>query len=176
MKKIYSAVFAVICLNCYQSASAATVEETLSIGTTISPVCSVTVDYKTDLSAHVVYDAVAVQQTESQFIHQYSDVIVKCSLGTPNVSVAMGLGLNDVLNVCEHPRRRMSDGNGHFLEYGLRVKNAQWSNWSCDPTHVQYPIFTSQMTQVIPAVLVIFGAQNVPKGNYSDTVDVIVTF
>jgi len=100
-------------------------------------------------------------------------VTVTCTTGASAV-VTLGLGANDSGGTAADPSRRLADGS-NFLNYTLwsdSGRSAEWGN-----TEATGKADTGTGTASAHTVWgTIHPAQNVPRGNYSDTVVATVTF
>ncbi len=106
-------------------------------------------------------------------------VSVVCTNGTSTARVTLSQGGNpEVGSSCSNPLRRMGNGRGGFLPYGIYQDVNRTLPWGCGSQNgVSLPTFGRTLT---PVNLTTFGTipagQPAVVGDYVDTVEVIVTF
>lgn len=103
-------------------------------------------------------------------------VSVRCTRGS-NAAIALNQGLNAATgSLCTSPLRQMADGGTNRLRYDIYSDSGRASAWGCDATNDVDQSFTS----LAPVTFTTYGripaGQDVPAGNYADTVTVTVTF
>jgi spore coat protein U-like protein len=108
-------------------------------------------------------------------LDQQGTVTVACTDGS-GFAITLGQGANaDTGSTDAVPLRRMANGGGEFLEYGLFSDTERETLWGNDTDTDVATTGTG-----IPQNFTVFGrvtqGQNVPAGTYTDTVLATVTF
>ena len=116
----------------------------------------------------------------------YSNISVKCTAGSTNVSVFLDQGRNaESTSTCSQPQRRLISGDGRsYLKYDLKSESDPFGQWGCD-TNGEFgssngrviKSFTSSLEPVVIGTYAVMPSQqDVPIGSYSDTIGVNVVF
>lgn len=106
-------------------------------------------------------------------------LVVDCTPGTP-FEIGLNNGLNPATGASARAtasNRRMTDGNGNYVPYGLWYDASHTSPWGAAENGQAYSGTGTGDGQNIPVYgEVPAGATDVPRGTYSDTVTATLTF
>lgn len=104
-----------------------------------------------------------------------ANLTVTCTSGT-TASVRLDQGGNaDSGSTDAAPLRRMADGNGHFLSYGLFQESAHTTAWgNTAGTGEAHNGDGTAHTMTVFGLIA--ASQNVPAGSYSDSVQATINF
>ena len=103
-------------------------------------------------------------------------VTVRCTRGT-DAAIALDQGANPAGgSLCTTPLRQMNDGSGNLLRYDLYSDSNHSATWGCDGTNDVEWSFTNLTPKQFDTYGRIPAGQDVPAGDYQDTVNVTVTF
>lgn len=118
-----------------------------------------------------------------------SQISVRCTAGTKNVIIALDQGKNATEDSsCDIPRRRLVGSNGGYLEYFIAQTTYHAGihdmslRFGCNPTGLTpntrtVASFSSSLNPIPSSFgLAILPNQSAPKGSYTDTVGVTITF
>ena len=106
----------------------------------------------------------------------------ECTRGSTGVYVTANTGQNGphATGTCAVAKctRAMSDGVGNYLSYDLYTDAARTNVWNTTNTdgHVYRPVFTSGRIQSATVYGQIPAAEDVPGGNYTDSVEMVINF
>ena len=148
---------------------AATQTANLPVTATVSANCAIS----TSAVAFGAYDPAVVNASAA--LDGTGSVLVTCTSGA-STTVTLGQGANaDTGSTTAVPLRRMKDGGTNYLAYFLYSDSGRTTVWGdTGGTGLAHTGTGSQ------ASLTVYGrvtaGQNVPTGNYSDTVVATVTF
>lgn len=140
---------------------------------TVAASCTVTA---TDI-AFGAYDPAEANATAP--LDASGTVNVRCTRGTSTAVAALNQGLAPATgSTCANPLRQMSGAGAERLRYDIYQDGVRNTVWGCDASNSQaIPSFTSSLT---PVQLITYGripaGQDAAIGNYTDTVQVSVTF
>jgi spore coat protein U-like protein len=135
----------------------------LSVTATVPP--AVNVD--TTPINNVTYDATGS--------NAQSTITITASLGT-TLTIRMGQGTNpDSGSSPENPSRRMKSVAGNYLNYELTTDANHSNNWG-DTTSTGVKLTGTGSQEQVPLYLRILPNQNVPAGNYTDTVQMTTDY
>lgn len=135
----------------------------LSVTATVPPVVNV----DTTPINNITYDATGS--------NAQSTITITASLGM-TLTIRMGQGTNpDSGSTPENPSRRMKSVAGNYLNYDLTTDANHSNNWGdTKPTGVTLTGTGSQ--EQVPLYLRILPNQNVPAGNYTDTIQMTTDY
>ena len=153
------------------NASAGTTGGSFKVTATVADSCVVT---STQNVAFGPYDPAGANNTVAGT--GAGSVTVRCTRGT-NAAIALDEGANKAAgSLCTTPLRQMKDASGDLLRYDLYSDSNRTVTWGCDATNDVNQSFTN----LSPVQFVTYGripaGQDVPAGDYEDTVNVAVTF
>jgi spore coat protein U-like protein len=147
------------------SAQAATVDATLNVTATVEHACLVT-GGNLSFGNYEPLSGAPVNAT--------ADFTVTCTLGS-TASITLDQGSNpDAASTDDNPVRRMTDG-ANYLQYNLYSDAGYSQVWGNSPASDVSTVGTGN-AEIVTVYGTIPGGQNVPAGNYSDTVTITVTF
>jgi spore coat protein U-like protein len=148
---------------------AATQTANLPVTATVSANCAIS----TAAVAFGAYDPAVVNASAA--LDGQGSVLVTCTSGA-STTVTLGQGSNaDTGSTAAVPLRRMKDGGTNFLGYFLYSDTGRTTVWGdTGGTGLPHTGTGSQATLTVYGRVT--GGQNVPTGNYSDTVVATVTF
>lgn len=122
------------------------------------------------------YDPVDVNRTTAALAT--GAITLRCSQGTV-IDVALDEGANAAVAGCDAPARRMEETSATtaHLAYEIFLDSTRTNAWGCNATAQQDITATSSTSDI---TLVTYGripaGQDVPVGDYQDTVTYTVTF
>ncbi|MFO1418472.1 MAG: spore coat U domain-containing protein [Methylotetracoccus sp.] len=152
------------------SAGAATATNTLGVNGAVVNSCAVT---STAAIAFGNYDPAVTNLSAN--LDQQGTVTVQCTTGAGyTIFLSEGSGTGATCSAAT-PVRAMSDGASHELSYSLYQDSNRTTQWGCDAAND----FEGEGTGNAEAINVygrVPGGQNQPKGSYSDTLTVTVTY
>lgn len=123
-----------------------------------------------------VYDPTA----NNNRIRAESVIAVKCTNGGASKRVALGEGKNPAAgSSCASPQRRMASATGNYLAYQIYVNASESVPWGhcVNNSMVLVPASTSSLTpQNLPVHATVFANQDAHKGNYTDTLNIRISF
>ena len=147
--------------------------ETFQVRITITESCA----FSTSTSATDVDFGTVPRSTEPA--DATGSLVVDCTPGTP-FEIGLNNGLNPATGATARAtanNRRMTDGNGNYIPYGLWYDAAHTNPWGAPENGQAYAGTGTGEGQNIPVYgEVPAGATNVPRGTYSDTVTATLTF
>lgn len=153
------------------NASAGTAGGSFKVTAKVSNSCVVT---STQDVAFGAYDPANANNTTARDGAGY--VTVRCTRGT-DAAIALDQGANAAAgSLCATPLRQMGDGNGNTLRYNLYSDSNRSVTWGCDGSNDVEWSFTNLSPKQFDAYGRIPAGQDVPAGDYEDTVNVTVTF
>lgn len=161
---------------CSTPLAAQTLEENTTTTVTLNVVSSCRITSTQDIRFGS-YDPLGQHAVQRSLANGSISVI--CTRGTNNVRVSLFQGSNaDASSTCEEPKRAMAGPNGARLMYGIYQNPARTIPWGCsDSNMVMLPLFDGALR---PVSLTTYGAlppaQDIPQGQYADTVEVSVIF
>ena len=148
---------------------AATATSNLSVTASVSANCSIS----TAPVAFGAYDPVSTNASTA--LSGTGTVNVTCTSGA-STTITLGQGANaDTGSTDAAPARRLSDGGTNFLTYSLFQDAGHATVWGNTAGTGVANTGTGTQTAITVYGTVAAG-QNVPSGNYSDTVVATVTF
>jgi spore coat protein U-like protein len=138
----------------------------LDVSATVAPFCKIS----TTPLAFGSYDPIVANATVA--LNGTGEVRVTCTNGTTGATITLNQGSNSAGGGAALPQRRMIGPGGNFLKYGLfsdSVRSAVWSSTG-----------VSHNGTGALATFTVYGSvdsgQNVPVGDYSDTVMATISF
>ena len=146
------------------SAQAATATSNLNVSANVAANCSISTTQQLTFGS---YDHISTNASNP--LESTGKVNVACTTGSTSPSISLGEGASyDAIETT----RRLTDGT-NFLKYKLYQEDSFTTEWNdtnkvdaiSDGTPVEYTVYGR-----------IAANQNVPVGNYSDTVVVTVSF
>lgn len=145
--------------------SAATATANLSVSATVTNNCTVT----TAALAFGTYDPVVANASAG--LDGTGRLTVACTKGVaPSIALAAGSNASGAT-------RRLSDGAGHFLEYGLFQDSNRSTAWSAAGAGIYTAAAAaSKASRDFTVYGRVASNQDVPAGSYSDTVVATVNF
>lgn len=160
-------------------AFAAETTGSFDVSTSVSGSCVVV---SASALAFGTYDSVTTHASRN--LETTSQISVRCTAGSTNVSVGLSEGLHSRSgSSCASPLRQLAGSDGvSFLEYGVLDSVNNFKPWGCDTgadlgSDRKIASFTSSIEPVVLGTRgQIFGGQNAGAGSYTDTVNVNVTF
>lgn len=163
MKKILAAAVA---MGLVGLTHAAVASGTLDVSATVAPAC--TVSTPSNAMSFPVYNPTGAAVTAT------TDIGVTCNLGQI-YTIALGNGLNFLVN------RRMSDGQGNFLEYTINrpdntTNAATVTAWGGANVVSRTGTGTETIATAYGTVPSNANNQAAVSGNYTDTVAITVTY
>ena len=158
-----------LALGAASSIDAATATSNLSVTASVSASCSIS----TSPVAFGAYDPVSANATAP--LNGTGTVTVTCTNGA-STTITLGQGLNaNTGSTDTAPARRLTDGNTDYLTYSLYQNTTRTTVWGNTAGTGVANTGTGSQTSIT-----VYGAvdagQNVPVGNYSDTVVATITF
>lgn len=107
-------------------------------------------------------------------------ISVKCTNGGASKRVALGEGKNPASgSTCASPLRRMISSQGDFLAYQIYVnasENIPWGHCVNNSMVLIPPSTSSLVSQDIPVFGAVSANQDAQKGNYTDTLNIRISF
>ena len=135
----------------------------LSVTATVPPVVNV----DTTPINNIPYDATGSNAQPT--------ITITASLGM-TLTIRMGQGTNPASgSTPENPSRRMRSVAGNYLNYDLTKDVNHSNNWG-DTTSTGVTLTGTGSQQQVPLFLRIMPNQNVPAGNYTDTVQMTTDY
>jgi spore coat protein U-like protein len=167
--RLMAAGMAALAMGTVSSTDAATATSTLAVTASVSANCTIT----TAPVAFGAYDPVSANATTA--LNGTGTVSVTCTNGA-TTTVTLGEGANaGGGSTAAAPARRLKDGGTDFLTYSLYTDTGRTAVWGDTAGTGLAHTGTGTLT-----ALTVYGAvnagQNVPAGNYSDTVVATITF
>jgi spore coat protein U-like protein len=153
------------------TASAGNVQGSLPVSASVAASCKIA---SINAIAFGAYDPANVNASSP--LDATGQVNVSCTKGDA-VSITLDQGANAATgSTCVAPGRQMKNG-ANMLGYAIYSDTGRTTAWGCDTTN--QVSFTSASAST-PTSLTTYGrvpgGQDVPSGNYADTVTVSVTF
>ncbi|MDB6106074.1 MAG: Sigma-fimbriae tip adhesin [Gammaproteobacteria bacterium] len=167
--RLMAAGMAALAMGTVSSTDAATATSNLAVTASVSANCTII----TALVAFGAYDPVSANATTA--LNGTGTVSVTCTNGA-TTTVTLGEGANaGGGSTAAAPARRLKDGGTDFLTYSLYTDTGRTAVWGDTAGTGLAHTGTGTLT-----ALTVYGAvnagQNVPAGNYSDTVVATITF
>jgi spore coat protein U-like protein len=168
-RKLMTAGMAALAMAAVSSTDAATATQNLAVTASVSANCTIA----TAPVAFGAYDPVTANAATA--LNGTGTVSVTCTSGA-STTVTLGQGANaGGGSTAAAPARRLKDGGTDFLTYSLYSDTGRTTVWGDTAGTGVAHTGTGTLT-----ALTVYGAvtagQNVPAGNYSDTVVATVTF
>ncbi len=166
-RKLVGAVAAAgMAFGAYSStANAASATANLGVSATVTSNCTIS----TTALAFGSYDPVVANASSN--LDGTGTVIVACTKGA-TATIGLGLGGN-----ASGSLRRMGDGNANYLTYELYQDTGRTNVWNDSGTGLLSPSAApSKVPRNFPVYGRVTGNQDVPAGNYNDTVVATVNF
>jgi spore coat protein U-like protein len=168
-RKLLAAGTAALTMAAVSSADAATATSNLAVTASVAANCTIS----TAPVAFGAYDPVSANATT--VLNGTGTVSVTCTNGA-TTTVTLGQGANaGGGSTAAAPARRLKDGGTDFLTYSLYSDTGRTTVWGDTAGTGLAHTGTGTLT-----ALTVYGAvdagQNVPAGNYSDTVVATITF
>jgi spore coat protein U-like protein len=150
------------------SYAAGSTSANLSVTATVAPYCKIS----TTAVAFGSYDPILTNAASGSPLNGTGEVRVTCTNGTTGASITLNQGSNSAGGSAALPQRRMIGPGGNFLSYALFSDSARSTVWSS--TGVSPLGNGAQETFTVYGS--VDGGQNVPVGDYSDTVVATISF
>jgi spore coat protein U-like protein len=168
-RRLLIAGTAALAMGAVSGTDAATATSNLSVTASVTANCTIT----TAPVAFGAYDPITANATAA--LNGTGTVSVTCTNGA-TTTVTLGQGANaDTGSTAAVPARRLSDGGTDFLSYALYSDTGRTTVWGDTAGSGVAHTGTGTLT-----ALTVYGAvtagQNVPAGNYADTVVATITF
>jgi spore coat protein U-like protein len=118
------------------------------------------------------YDPVVTNAASGSPLNNTGEIRVTCTNGTTLASITLNQGSNSAGGTAALPLRRMIGPGGNFLSYALFSDAARSVVWSSNGVS---PLGTGGQ-ETFTVYGSVDGGQNVPVGDYSDTVVATISF
>ena len=155
------------------SANAATATGNLNVTANVASSCIVSAPGSLAFGA---YDPVDLNNTTPK--NGQGTINVRCTRGT-TTTIALEQGQNPATgSTCTNPIRQMNDGAGERLRYNLFSDSNRTVTWGCTTgtNTTSYQSTNSANAASLDVWGRIPAGQDVAPGNYSDTVQITLTF
>lgn len=171
IKRILTAVITASALLSLSLAWAGTATTNMSVSSSVTASCSIS----SASMSFGSYDPLSANSGSGSNLDQTGSVNVACTSGA-SANITLGEGSNPTgTSSAAAPERQMDDGASHFLGYFLFQDAGHTTAWGDTAGTGKSHTGTGSA-----ATLSIFGSipkgQNVPPGNFSDTVLATITF
>jgi spore coat protein U-like protein len=157
------------------TATAGTTSGDLGVSASVSASCKID---STTAIAFGSYDPAAVNAASGADLQGSGAVAVVCTKGGV-VSVTLDEGANKTAatSSCITPARNMKSTAGDLMAYNIYSDSSRSVTWGCDTTNqVQFTSVGAAAPTVLDAYGSVPKGQDVPAGNYVDSVTAVVTF
>ena len=160
-----SALFVAVGSAAPSMAVAGTATTNLQISSTVPTSCSIST---TPLSFGIYNSGLGTTGTGT--------VTTNCTVNT-NVLITLGQGNNSATNSSDTaPLRRLKNGNANYFNYTLYLNSGMTAIWTNSTTNGYATVASSGTAQSTSVYGLIPQSQNVPAGDYSDSVIATVTY
>jgi spore coat protein U-like protein len=167
--RLMAAGMAALAMGVVSSTDAATATSNLAVTASVSANCTIS----TAPVAFGAYDPVSANATTG--LNGTGTVSVTCTNGA-TTTVTLGQGANAAGgSTAAAPARRLKDGATDFLTYSLFSDTGRTAVWG-DTAGTGVPHTGTGTLTALTVYGVVNAGQQVPAGNYSDTVVATITF
>lgn len=114
----------------------------------------------------------------SDYVATNGTVVVKCTLGSENVVLKVGEGLQPkTSSTCAAPQRQLKNAQNQYINYRfMSTHNTDWLDWGCDSSNDVVMSFATETEKTFSPVFVVPTYQDASIGTYSDTITLSLVF
>lgn len=150
--------------------------QSFEVSTSVAQVCTLKTSTTNGNSLHVEVNPVVAAPPDYVGVHGL--VQVKCTLGSENVVLRVGEGLQPRADsTCAAPKRQLKNVQGQYMDYRfMSTHKTDWWDWGCDSSNDVVMSFITENEKIFNPVFIVPSHQNVSIGTYSDTITLSLMF
>lgn len=146
------------------------------VSASIAQVCTLKTYTNNGNSLSVQLDPTVAKPEDYVGIHGM--VQVKCTLGSENVVLKVGEGLQPKSgSTCAAPKRQLKNAQNQYMDYRfMSTHNTDWMDWGCDVSNDVVMSFADDTEKTFNPVFIVPSHQNASIGTYSDVITLSLVF
>lgn len=150
--------------------------QSFDVSTSVSQVCTLKT-YTNDGNSLKVQVNPVVAGVED-YVGAHGSVVVKCTLGSENVVLKIGEGLQPKAgSTCAAPKRQLKNAQNQYMDYRfMSTHNTDWLDWGCDASNDVVMSFATETEKSFLPVFIVPSHQDVSIGTYHDVITLSLVF